>query len=199
MPRVPDYVHMHLWRFLVANDRISGHSRANLAPRFIGAPFLLTGSNPALSAKNPCSARDFVASRSSTHRPTRRPGWHVVTRPDPRGRRRAESSYGGRASPDQRGPQSRCLDLRTRCKRTLARRASGHLRKFTGRNSHVGNGRSQGRTDVGGLRRHNEEFPKADVQSSRPPRGTKARANSRCPTNRTSAFDPLQPFALFES
>lgn len=69
----------------------------------------------------------------------------------------------------------------------------GHLRKLAGRNSHFGNGRSQGTTDVGGLRRRNEEFTKADVQSSGPPTGTKARANGRCPTNRTSAFGPKLP------
>ena len=42
--------------------------------------------------------------------------------------------------------------------------AFGHLRKFAGRNSHAGNGRSQGTTDVGGRRNRHEEFPKAGVQ-----------------------------------
>jgi len=48
----------------------------------------------------------------------------------------------------------------------------------------------KGTPDEGGLRKRNEESPKVDMQSSGPPRGTEARANGRCPTNRTSAFDP---------
>jgi len=57
----------------------------------------------------------------------------------------------------------------------------------------------RGPTDVRGRRNRYKEIPKADAQKSEQPRATKAWANVRCPTNRTSAFDPIPPVALAQS